>query len=111
MGHSDAYHVARYRQRGMTLKAPISAALEHQPARVPMPSIARQVLSLLGQGERREGSASDLAAIIGSRTPTGLSRALGAPRVHAALAAAGVTVGRGYRGNGRVLRLVRRQSD
>jgi hypothetical protein len=68
-------------------------------------------VSLLGQGARWEGSASELAAMIGNRTPTGLSRALGAPRVAAALAAAGVTVERGYRGNGRVLRLVRRQSD
>ena len=108
MGHSDPYHVARYRQRGMTLKAPLPVALEPQPKRVPMPSIARQVVSLLGQGERWEGSASELAAIISSRTPTGLSRALGSPRVNAALAAAGVTVERGYRGNGRVLRLERR---
>jgi hypothetical protein len=94
----------------MTLKAPISAALEHQPARVPMPSIARQVMSLLGQEGRWEGSASELSALIGSRTPTGLSRLLQAPKVSAALAAAGVTVERGYRGNGRVLRLERRQS-
>ena len=108
MGHSGPYHVARYRQRGMTLKAPLSAALEHQPRRVPVPSIARQVLSLLGQEERWEGSASELADIIGNRTPTGPSRALGAPRVAAALAAAGVTVGRGYRGSGRTLRLERR---
>ena len=108
MGHSDPYHLARYRQRGMTLKAPISAALEHQPPRVPMPSIAGQVVSLLGQGARWEGTATELAAIIGSRTPTGLSRALDAPRVAAALAAAGVTFERGYRGKGRMLRLVRR---
>jgi hypothetical protein len=109
IGHSDPYHLARYRQRGMTLKAPSSAALEHQPPRVPMPSIARQVVSLLGQEGRWEGSASELAAIIGSRTPTGISRALGTTKVAVALAAAGVTVERGYRGNGRVLRLVRRQ--
>jgi hypothetical protein len=57
LGPSDPYHLARYRQRGMTLKAPISVALEHQPRRVLVPSIARQVLSLLGQGERWEGSA------------------------------------------------------
>jgi hypothetical protein len=109
MGHSDAYHVARYHQRGMTLKAPVSAALEHQPARVPMPSIARQVLSLLGQEERWEGSASELAAIIGNRTPTGLSRLLGTAKVTAALSAEGITVKRGYKGNSRVLRLERRQ--
>ena len=108
LGPSDPYHLGLYRRRGMTLKAPVSAAQEHQPPRVPMPSIARQVVSLLGQGARWEGSASELAAIIGSRTPTGLSRALGSPRVNAALAAAGVTVERGYRGNGRVLRLERR---
>ena len=108
MGHSDAYHVARYRQRGMTLKAPVLNVQEHQPTRVPMPSIARQVVALLGQQQRWEGSASELAAMIGNRTPTGLSRALGSPRVHAALTAAGVTVRRGYGRNGRVLRLERR---
>ena len=109
IGHSDPYHLARYRQRGMTLKAPSSAALEHQPPRVPMPSIARQVVSLLGQEGRWEGTATELAAMIGNRAPTGLSRLLGTPKVTAALTAAGVTVERGYRGNGRVLRLVRRQ--
>jgi hypothetical protein len=46
-----------------------------------MPSIARQVVFLLGQAARWEGAAIELAAIIGSRTPTGLSRALGALRV------------------------------
>ena len=108
MGHSNSYHLALYRQRGMTLKAPISAALEHQPIRVPMPSIARQVLSLLGQGARWEGSASELAGTIGNRTPTGLSRLLGTPKVTAALAQEGVYIERGYRGSGRVLRLERR---
>ena len=92
----------------MTLKAPLSAHLAHLPRRVPVPSIARHVLSLLGQEERWEGSASELAAIIGSHTPTGLSRALGTPKVSAALTAAGVTVERRYRGNGRVVRLERR---
>jgi hypothetical protein len=110
MGHSDPYHLARYRQRGMTLKPPVFNVQEHQPTRVPMPSIARQVLYLLGQEERWEGSASDLAAIIGSRTPTGISRALGTTKVAVALAAAGVTVERGYRGSGRVLRLERRSA-
>ena len=108
MGHSDAYHVARYRQRGMTLKAPVLNVQEHQPTRVPMPSIARQVVSLLGQEGRWEGSASELAAMIGNRTPTGLSRLLGTPRVATALSGAGITVYRGYKGNGRALRLVRR---
>jgi hypothetical protein len=74
MGHSDPCQRPRYRQRGMTLKAPISAGLELQPRRVPMPSIARQVLSLLVQEERWEGTASELAAMIGNRTPKGLSR-------------------------------------
>ena len=110
MGHSDPYHLARYRQRGMTLKAPISVVQEHQPRRVPMPSIAREVLSLLGQEERWEGTATELAAMIGNRAPTGLSRLLGTPKVTAALGAAGVTVERGYRGNGRVLRLERRSA-
>jgi hypothetical protein len=108
MGHSDPYHLGLYRQRGMTLKEPIIAAQDFKPRTIPMPSIAKQVMYLLGQVERWEGSASELAAIIGNRTPTGLSRALGAPRMAAALAAAGVTVERGYRGNGRVLRLERR---
>jgi hypothetical protein len=111
MGHSDPYHVARYRQRGMTLKAPLPVALEPQPKRVPMPSIARQVVSLLGQGARWEGSASELAGTIGNRTPTGLSRLLGTPKVTAALAQEGVYIERGYRGSGRVLRLDRRQSE
>jgi hypothetical protein len=105
---SDPYHLARYRQRGMTLKAPVSAALEHQPPRVPMPSIARQVVALLGQQQRWEGSASELAAMIGNRTPTGFSRLLSTPKVTAALTAQGVSVEHGYRGNGRVLRLKRR---
>jgi hypothetical protein len=105
---SDPYHLARYRQRGMTLKAPVSAALEHQPPRVPMPSIARQVVALLGQQQRWEGSASELAAMIGNRTPTGLSRLLGTAKVATALSAAGITVYRGYKEHGRTLRLVRR---
>ena len=108
MGHSDAYHVARYRQRGMTLKAPVLNVQEHQPARAPMPSIARQVVALLGQRARWEGSASELAAMIGNRTPTGLSRLLGTPRVATALSGAGITVYRGYKEHGRTLRLVRR---
>ena len=106
---SDPYHLGLYRQRGMTLKEPIIAAQDFKPRTIPVPSIARQVIFLLSQQERWEGSASDLAAIIGSRTPTGISRALGTTKVAVALAAAGVTVERGYRGNGRVLRLVRRQ--
>ena len=108
MGHSDAYHVARYRQRGMTLKAPVLNVQEHQPARVPMPSIARQVVALLGQEQRWEGSASELAAMIGNRTPTGLSRLLGTAKVATALSGAGITVYRGYKEHGRTLRLVRR---
>jgi hypothetical protein len=108
LGPSDLYHLRLYRAKGFTLKAPISAALEHQPARVPMPSIARQVVSLLGQGERWEGSASEIAAMIGNRTPTGLSRLLGTPKVTAALSAVGITVYRGYKEHGRTLRLVRR---
>jgi hypothetical protein len=87
----------------MTLKPP---TITPQPVhRGPMPLVAKTVLRVLGEGQRWEGSASELAAMIGTRTPTGLSRALGTPRVVAALAAAGVTVERGYRGNGRVLRL------
>jgi hypothetical protein len=108
VGHSDPYHLGLYRQRGMTLKAPALNVQEHQPARAPMPSIARQVVSLLGQEGRWEGSASELAAMIGNRTPTGLSRLLGTAKVATALGAAGVTVERGYRGSGRVLRLCRR---
>ena len=110
MGHSDAYHVARYRQRGMTLKAPVLNVQEHQPARAPMPSIARQVVALLGQQQRWGGSASELAAMIGNRTPTGLSRLLGTAKVATALSGAGITVYRGYKGNGRALRLVRKLS-
>jgi len=106
MGHSDAYHVARYRQRGMTLKPP---TITPEPVhRGPMPLAAKKVLRVLGEDQRWEGSASELAAMIGNRTPTGLSRLLGTPKVSAALASAGVTASRGYRGNGRVLRLERR---
>ena len=108
IGPSDPYHLGLYRRRGLTLVPP--APPEPKPRTVPVPAIARQVLYLLGQGERWEGSASELAAIIGSRTPTGLSRALGTPKVTGALSAAGVTVERGYRGNGRVLRLERRSA-
>jgi hypothetical protein len=108
IGHSDPYHLGLYRRRGMTLKAPVLNVQEHQPARVPMPSIARQVVSLLGQQQRWEGSASELAAMIGNRTPTGLSRLLGTAKVATALSAAGITVYRGYKEHGRTLRLVRR---
>ena len=94
--------------KGMTLKAPHFSVQEPQPKRVPVPSIARKVLSLLGQGEGWEGTATELATMIGNHSPTGLSRALGTPKVSAALASAGVIVERGYRGNGRVLRLERR---
>jgi hypothetical protein len=105
LGPSDPYHLARYRQRGMTLKPPtITPESVH---REPMPLVAKKVLRVLGEDQRWEGSASELAAIIGSRTPTGLSRALGTPKVTGALSAAGVTVRRGYRGKGRVLLVVR----
>jgi hypothetical protein len=107
---TDAYHLHLYRMKGMTLRAPVSAAQEPQPRRVSVPSIARQVLSLLGQEERWEGTATELAASLGgnTRTAMGLSRLLHTPKVAAALDAEGITVERGYRGNGRVLRLERR---
>jgi hypothetical protein len=108
MGHSDPYHLARYRQRGMTLKAPVFNVQEPQPRRVPVPSIARQVLSLLGQEEPWEGTATELATIIGNHSPTGLSRALAAPKVSEALSAVGVTVERGFKGKGRRLLAKRR---
>ena len=107
---SDPYHLGLYRQRGMTLKEPIIAAQDFKPRTIPVPSIARQVIFLLSQQERWEGSASELAATIGNRTPTGLSRLLGTPKVTAAFAFEGITLERGYRGNGRVLRLVRKLS-
>ena len=106
---SDPYHLGLYRQRGMTLKEPIIAAQDFKPRTIPMPSIAKQVMYLLGQVERWEGSASELAATIGNRTPTGLSRLLGTPKVTAALSTEGITVKRGYKENSRVLRLERRQ--
>ena len=106
---SDPYHLGLYRQRGMTLKEPIIAAQDFKPRTIPVPSIARQVIFLLSQQERWEGSASELAATIGNRTPTGLSRLLGTPKVTAALSTEGITVKRGYKENSRVLRLERRQ--
>ena len=107
---SDPYHLGLYRQRGMTLKEPIIAAQDFKPRTIPVPSIARQVIFLLSQQERWEGSASELAATIGNRTPTGLSRLLGTPKVTAALSTEGITVKRGYKGNSRVLRLERRSA-
>jgi hypothetical protein len=106
---SDPYHLGLYRQRGMTLKEPMIAAQDFKPRTIPVPSIARQVIFLLSQQERWEGSASELAATIGNRTPTGLSRLLGTPKVTAALSTEGITVKRGYKENSRVLRLERRQ--
>jgi hypothetical protein len=41
---------------------------KHKPTRVPMPSIARQVVALLGQEERWEGTATELAASIRQQT-------------------------------------------
>jgi hypothetical protein len=102
---SDPYHLGLYRQRGLTLVPP--APPEHQPRRVPVPSIARQVVSLLGQDQRWEGSPSELADQCGM-SPVAVSKALAAPKVTAALGAVGVTASRGYRGKGRVLRLERR---
>jgi hypothetical protein len=77
---SDPYHLGLYRQRGMTLKEPIIAAQDFKPRSIPVPSIAKQVMYLLGQVERWEGSATELAATIGNRTPTGLSRLLNTPK-------------------------------
>ena len=105
LGPSDPYHLARYRQRGLTLKPP---TIPEPVRRGPTPLLASKVLRVLGEDQRWEGTATELAAIIGSHTPTGLSRALGTRKVSEALASAGVTAERGYRGNGRVLRLERR---
>jgi hypothetical protein len=108
LGPSDPYHLQLYRRRGLTLKEPNFAVQEHKPSGIRMPAIAKQVVYLMGQEGSWEGSASELSTLIGSRTPTGLSRLLKTPKVSAALAEAGVTISRGYRGNGRVLRLERR---
>jgi hypothetical protein len=59
--------VPRWLMNQMTLKAPHFSLQEPQPRRVPVPSIARQLLSLRGQEEHWEGTAIELVAIIGSR--------------------------------------------
>jgi hypothetical protein len=46
---SDPYHLGLYRQRGMTLKAPVFIVQDSKPRRVPVPSIAKQVMFLRGQ--------------------------------------------------------------
>ena len=105
VGHADAYHLHRYRLRGMTLKP---STITPEPVhRGPMPLVAKKVLRVLGEDRRWEGSASDLADRCGV-SPFGIGRALTAPKVSAALASAGVVTRRGCRGNGRVLRLKRR---
>ena len=75
-----------------------------------MPHFASRVLHHLGHGDRWDGTPSELAAsgVGAGFSAEGLSRALFAPKVSVALASAGVTVARGYRGKERILRLERR---
>ena len=101
---SDPYHLGLYRCRGMTLKPPTTPEPVH---RGPMPLVAKKVLQVLGEAQQWEGSASELADRCGMN-PMAISRALAAPKVSVALALAGVIASRGYRGKGRVLRLIRR---
>ena len=111
LGPSDPHHLGLYRQRGMTLKPPtVTSAMAPAIRGATMPRLASRVLHLLGHGGSWDGTPSELAASgVGERfSPEGLSRALFAPKVSVALASAGVTVARGYRGKERVLRLERR---
>jgi hypothetical protein len=111
VGNADAYHVHRYRLRGMTLKPPTTTSTIAPAIRgATMPHLARRVLHHLGHGDRWDGTPSELAAsgVGAGFSAEGLSRAFFAPKVSVALASAGVTVARGYRGKERVLRLERR---
>ena len=72
-----------------------------------MPWLASRVLKVLGDNERWQGTPAELAGRCGM-SPVGMSRAIFAPKVSAALGAAGVNTYRGYRGKERVLRLERR---
>ena len=106
IGHADPYHLHRYRLRGMTLRPP---STPEPVRRGPTPLVATKVLRVLGEDQRWEGSASDLADRCGM-SPVAISRAIAAPKVTVALASAGVTASRGYRGKERVL-LLERRSD
>jgi len=110
VGPSEPYHLRLYRGKGFTLKPPTIPATSPKVRRSTMPRLASRVLHLLGYGDSWDGTPSELAESgVGSGfSPEGLSRALFAPKVSVALASAGVTVARGYRGKERNLRLDRR---
>ena len=106
LGPSDPYHLGLYRRRGLTLKPPTTPEPVHLG---PTPLVATKVLRVLGEDQRWEGSASELADRCGM-SPVASSRALAAPKVSAALGSADVVARRGYRGKERVL-LLERRSD
>ena len=108
LGPSDPYHLGLYRRRGMTLAPPVVTAQEpvHRGA---TPVLVNKVLRVLGEDQRWEGTATELADRCGM-SAVGISRALGAPKVTAALSAAGVIGSRGYRGKRKRL-LLERRSD
>ena len=111
LGPSDPYHLRLYRAKGFTLKPPIITSTMAPSVRgATMPRLASRVLHHIGHGDSWDGTPSELAAsgVGGGFSPEGLARALFAPKVSVALASAGVTVARGYRGKERVLRLERR---
>ena len=111
LGLSDPYHLRLYREKGFTLKPPtITSTTAPKVRGATMPRLASRVLHHLGHGDSWDGTPSELAAsgVGAGFSAEGLSRALFAPKVSVALASAGVTVARGYRGKERVLRLERR---
>ena len=111
LGPSDPYHLRLYRAKGFTLKPPtITSTMAPSVRGATMPRLASRVLHHIGHGDSWDGTPSELAESgVGSGfSPEGLSRTLFAPKVSVALASAGVTVARGYRGKKRVLRLERR---
>jgi hypothetical protein len=65
----DPYHLGLYRQRGMTLKAPVFIVQDSKPRRVPVPSIAKQVMFLRGQ-EKRYTLSADSPLHVVVRLPT-----------------------------------------
>ena len=109
LGPSDPYHLRLYRGKGFTLKPLTTPVKSPKVRRATMARLASRVLPLLGHGDSWDGTPSELAAsgVGSSFSPEGFSRVLSAPKVSVALASAGITMARGYRGKERVLRLER----
>lgn len=108
VGHSNAYHIRLYRQRGFTLKPPVQVV---EPKRYhyvkQKPLIVTQLLRIMEGLDTWEGTATEVCNLLESRTPDSIGKLLFSPKVLSALASEGLSIERGWKNRNRVLRLKR----